>query len=144
MRILLVDDDPQANELLGNFLRHHGHEVIFTTDGMEGFSAALVEQPDACLVDLHMPKMSGTAVTHMIKSLEATKNIPVIIYTGCIQRESEKYRYESIFAGAVDVWQSVGDPMDMKERLEMVLAMEVPHKDVPDDGSSSHSNGAKQ
>jgi DNA-binding response OmpR family regulator len=80
-RILLVDDEPDIQTIVGARLAALGFEVLIAQDGQEGLDLARRESPDAILLDLMLPKLDGFKVCRMLKFDKALENIPVIIFS---------------------------------------------------------------
>lgn len=81
--ILLCDDDPEVLEELKPLLESHNYRVATTTKGEEAIAFATNHQPDAILLDLIMPGMSGWEVMAELKQQESTKHIPIVICSVC-------------------------------------------------------------
>ena len=81
-RILLVDDELDLVKLVRKRLETEGFEVSVALTGKEALARAPVEQPDAIVLDIMLPEMSGLEVCAKLKNDERAKRIPVIIYTG--------------------------------------------------------------
>jgi len=77
-RILLVDDNEESRELLGELLRAQGHDVHLAQHGKEALSI-LPRLPGPCtvLLDLHMPEMGGELVLRTLA--EGIRALPVIV-----------------------------------------------------------------
>jgi CheY-like chemotaxis protein len=85
LRILCIDDEPTALEVVGRVLSGLGHTVVARESGDAGLEsfrqAQLQEQPfDTVITDLGMPAMDGLAVAQAIK--RAAPQTPVILLTG--------------------------------------------------------------
>ena len=79
--ILVVDDNPENINLLGNILRENGYEVGAASDANKAFEFVKNELPDLILLDVMMPGMNGFEVCEELKSNVETKHIPVIFLT---------------------------------------------------------------
>lgn len=80
--ILAIDDESSILDLVGNTFTKHSYNYISASDGIEGLQLARNRQPDLVLLDLGLPKMDGLEVLRIMRSLQITKDIPVIIMTG--------------------------------------------------------------
>jgi len=86
-RTLVVDDDPQIQRLLCEFLAAHGVESAIAGDGFEaGFQVATFH-PDLVLLDLKMPGMDGLEVCRRIKADPATRATRVVFLSGYLNTE---------------------------------------------------------
>src|SRR5712692_8936570 len=80
LKILAIDDDPKALELLAAVLEPEGFHVLRAYGGEEGIETAKTERPDAIILDLLMPGVNGfDVIDRLEKSL--TKRPPIIIFT---------------------------------------------------------------
>jgi CheY-like chemotaxis protein len=80
-RILAVDDDPDALEIVRRMLGGMAYQVLTAQDGSQGISLALDKQPDVIVLDLMMPGLSGFDVLAKLRADERTKNVPVVVVT---------------------------------------------------------------
>jgi DNA-binding response OmpR family regulator len=67
-RVLVVEDDPDISEALAIQLGKAGYEVVVSGSGPAGWSALTRERPDAVLLDLSLPGMSGTELLAGLRS----------------------------------------------------------------------------
>jgi PAS domain S-box-containing protein len=80
-RVLVIDDDPTARDLMQRFLRKEGFRVISAAGGEEGLRLARSLRPDAITLDVMMPHMDGWAVLSALKTDSELANIPVVMLT---------------------------------------------------------------
>lgn len=76
-KILVADDDASILRLVEMMLTRHGLVVLTARDGEEAFQKAVIENPDAVLLDIKMPKLNGFEVCSKLKHTESTAKIPV-------------------------------------------------------------------
>ncbi len=81
-RVLLVDDEIAIIKVVSKRLELDGFDVLTAMDGQEGLVKARLEHPDAIILDLMMPKMSGVEVCAALKKDPRCREIPVLILTG--------------------------------------------------------------
>ena len=79
--ILVIDDDVNMLKTLRLYLQD-AYKVTVINSGKAAVDFLLKYTPDLILLDYMMPMFNGTAVFKIIKSREATKNIPVYFLTG--------------------------------------------------------------
>jgi signal transduction histidine kinase/CheY-like chemotaxis protein len=79
--VMVVDDDPNARDLLAATVRREGYRVIEATDGETALALAREWHPDVVTLDVLMPRMDGWAVLTALKSDPGLAEIPVIIVT---------------------------------------------------------------
>jgi two-component system cell cycle response regulator DivK len=82
LRVLLVDDYPDARDMYGEYLEYSGYDVIQASNGMEAVERAFEHQPDIILMDLSLPVMDGWEATRRLKANDRTASIPVVALTG--------------------------------------------------------------
>lgn len=80
-KILIVEDDPDARQVLQGLLEHAKATVFTAADGAEGFEVACTENPNLIISDISMPNVDGWAMTEMLKNNPPTSKIPVIALT---------------------------------------------------------------
>ncbi len=79
-RILIIDDDPQIQELFSRVLSDRGHEVETAMNGREGLRIQRSEPADLIICDLVMPEMDGLEVIRELRHDES--RAPLIAVTG--------------------------------------------------------------
>lgn len=79
MKILYVEDEAEAREALGKYLKRHLGKIFTAEDGLEGLKLFNEQQPDLVIVDLYMPKMDGIEMIQEIKKI--SPDVYVIITT---------------------------------------------------------------
>jgi signal transduction histidine kinase/CheY-like chemotaxis protein len=79
--VMIVDDDPNARDLLAATVRREGYRVIEATDGETALALAREWHPDVVTLDVLMPRVDGWAVLTALKSDPELAEIPVIIVT---------------------------------------------------------------
>jgi CheY-like chemotaxis protein len=79
--VLVVDDDPQAVELLALRLFGLAGTVLRAYGGREAIDAARRERPDVIVLDLLMPGVSGFDVVDALKDSPGTAGIPILVVT---------------------------------------------------------------
>ncbi len=94
MRVLVVDDQPQAVKLVSTILEKEGYSVLKAYGGVEGLDMVRKERPDLVILDLIMPDMSGIEVLTELKKDPTTRDVPVMILTAkhLSRREVEEMR----------------------------------------------------
>lgn len=89
-KVLLVEDSKFLRMANEKALSKAGFEVITAADGEEALKVANDKLPDIILLDMMLPKISGTEVLKALKANLATANIPVIVLTSLSQVNEEK------------------------------------------------------
>ena len=81
LTVLVVDDEEDVREYLGDILEDHGFNVVKASDGVEALAAVEKEPPDFISLDLVMPNKSGIKFLHELRHHKAWAKIPVMIVT---------------------------------------------------------------
>ena len=85
--VLVVDDDPNALDLIARSLQKAGVRVVTASDGQEALTLARTLHPVAITLDVLMPGMDGWEVLRELKADDETCDIPVIMVTMTDNRE---------------------------------------------------------
>jgi DNA-binding response OmpR family regulator len=93
-QILLIEDEPDIQQLIYTILSSNGFEVTKASNGEEGLILASKINPDLVILDVVMPGLSGFEVCRLLKTKERTKHIPVIISTALNRDIDKKYADE--------------------------------------------------
>jgi PAS domain S-box-containing protein len=108
-RVLIVEDNDDAREMLSILLRTDGHEVEVAHDGPSGLRAALTFRPDIGLLDLGLPGFDGYTLARNIRAHAEGKLIYLVALTGYGQSEdrlrSEQAGFDELVVKPVDVNQ---------------------------------------
>ena len=91
-KVLVIDDDPLAVELVEAVLQPEGYTVLKATGGEVGVALAGQASPQLIIVDLLMPGVDGFAVVERLRADPATAAIPIVILTSKTMTREEKER----------------------------------------------------
>jgi CheY-like chemotaxis protein len=80
-RVLVVDDNVTAVELVATALEAEGYGVLRAYGGAEAIEVARSAKPDLVILDLMMPDVSGFEVAHALRETEHTARIPILVLT---------------------------------------------------------------
>ncbi len=100
MKILVVDDREENRAILSAKLAAHGYVSETASNGLEGLAKLRRQHFDAVISDLMMPGMDGYQLTHAIRSDEATKDLPVVIYTSTYTEPQDEALARNLGANA--------------------------------------------
>lgn len=114
MRILVVDDDPYIQKLIGIHLKKEGYEAVYAGDGLKALELAEEENLDLAIVDIMMPKMDGIALTKRL----ANQEIPVLMLTAKVALEDKE---KGFLAGADDYLVKPFEPKELLFRVRAIL-----------------------
>src|SRR6202008_1118015 len=115
INILLVEDDPNLELLLREYLDAKGYHVELATDGKEGFDLFCKHSFDLCLLDVMMPVKDGITLAKEIRV--NNKHIPIIFLTAKAMKEDT---LEGFNAGGDDY---ITKPFSMEELLVRIQAI---------------------
>ncbi len=113
--ILICDDDPVIHESLGLYLKADGFSHRSAMDGQEALRMHEALQPDLIILDLMMPKLSGTEVCRQIRK---SSNVPIIMLTA---KGEEIDRVLGLELGADDYIVKPFSPREVLARIKAVL-----------------------
>lgn len=134
--LLVVDDDPNLSEVLGELLRGEGFEVRTARDGEEGIERVRNRHPDLILLDVEMPRLTGPEMANRLSlGGEGAETIPVILLAGVTNLSS--------IAESVGTPYFLQKPYDFDSVLRVVSqALRERRAPVPRAGSGGAAKGA--
>jgi DNA-binding NtrC family response regulator len=138
-RILVIDDEPTALDLLRRILEMHGYEVVMAANGQEGLEVFRNSPCDLVITDMVMPIKDGLQT---ILDLRAqSPKLPVIAISGGGTISKERYL---AVAGYLERVITIAKPFGIEAIIESVEKLlsesdsDTPQEDAnPDDGDSS-------
>jgi signal transduction histidine kinase/CheY-like chemotaxis protein len=110
--VLVVEDEPQAANLLALYLARGGYRTELARDGAEALEKARALRPDAITLDIMLPRLDGWEVLRGLKDDAATRDIPVVV-ASVVDNQSLGYAL-----GAVDYFVKPIDRRALLARLE--------------------------
>ena len=109
-KVLVIDDEQVAVELITAYLEDHVDEIRGLTDPRQAEQVFIEFQPDIVVLDLHMPRMDGFEVLRTLRSARTSLGfLPVIVLTG---DETHVARNTALILGADEF---VIKPVDREE-----------------------------
>lgn len=78
-KILIIDDEADVRIYMSSLLKKHGYDTVTAEDGFAGLELARRERPDLVVLDLLMPRQSGTDFYRHLSHDKDLKDIPVIV-----------------------------------------------------------------
>jgi len=80
-KILVIEDDDVARELMRMALEKHGYEVSVAEDGVRGYDKAVFWQPDLIVTDIRMPAADGIHVVRRVRDTATLETTPILVTT---------------------------------------------------------------
>ncbi|MEW8627606.1 MAG: response regulator transcription factor [Candidatus Thiodiazotropha sp.] len=114
-RLLLIEDDREVREMLGEYLRSEGFTVEQAADGQTGLDKALSQTPDLIILDVMLPRLDGFEV---LRRLRATSPTPVLMLTA---RRDDIDRILGLELGADDYLPKPFNPRELVARIRAIL-----------------------
>jgi two-component system, OmpR family, response regulator len=113
--ILLVDDDPDLADLLGDYLRQQGYEVDTAKDGKAMRARCEARMPDLIILDLMLPGEDGLS---LCRGLRTRSQVPIIMLTA---RGDDIDRIIGLEMGADDYLPKPFNPRELLARVKSIL-----------------------
>ncbi|WP_218079508.1 response regulator transcription factor [Anthocerotibacter panamensis] len=115
--VLVVDDTLTELEVLAICLRRGGLRVLTAISGEDALSQAQQLKPDAILLDIVLPGLSGFELCRELKNMPATSQIPVVL---CSTKDTAMDRFWGLKQGA-DAYLT--KPIDQEELIRTVKSV---------------------
>jgi len=115
--VLIVDDSPTEVHVMKTWLEKAGYTVLTSPNAEEGIKRAAEAKPNAIVMDVVMPGMSGFQATRQLTKDAATAHIPVVIVT---TKDQETDKVWGMRQGARDY---VTKPVNGDELLSKIRAL---------------------
>ncbi|WP_165244830.1 response regulator transcription factor [Paludisphaera soli] len=117
---LIVEDEPEANKLLGMLIKLRGYRSTPAFTGGEAMEQLGRQVPDVLFLDLMLPDVDGYEVCRAVKSAKATCLVPLVIVSA---RVAQRNRIDSFRAGADEFISKPYAPERIFEALERAEAL---------------------
>jgi len=133
--ILVVDDEPDIQELLRYNLRKEGYEVTCVGSGETALETVRAAPPDLILLDLMLPGLGGLDCCRVLKSDASTQHIPVVMITA---RGEDSDVVAGLDLGADDYVTKPFSPRVVTARIKAVLRRHASTTPAPDEALTLH------
>src|SRR5439155_15330959 len=125
-KILVVDDEPDAVELVEFNLKAAGFDVLTASDGDEALKKARTALPNIIVLDLMLPEVDGLEVCKILRRDPATAGIPILMLTA---KAAEIDRVLGLELGADDYVTKPFSPRELVLRIKGLLRRrEIPEE----------------
>ena len=128
-RILVVDDEPDAVELIAFNLKGAGFDVITAADGAEALKKAEQHTPDLVVLDLMLPEVDGLEVCKVLRRTRKTAAVPILMLTS---KSAEIDRVLGLELGADDYVTKPFSPRELVLRVKRLLRGPKSGETTPD------------
>lgn len=118
-KILIVEDEKELGEILGEYFKVEGYETILALDGKEGLSLLSRCRPDLVILDIMLPGMDGMAVCRQIRK---EQDIPIIMLSA---KSGEMDKVICLGIGADDYVTKPFSPLELVARVKAHLRRAV-------------------
>ncbi len=120
VRVLVVDDNADAAQMLATLLEAHGHAVSVEYDGTGGLARAVRERPEVMLLDIGLPDIDGHELARRLRASPETAHATLVALTGYGQSDDRERAYEAGFD------RHMVKPADLSELLRILAAVREP------------------
>jgi two-component system, OmpR family, phosphate regulon response regulator PhoB len=121
--VLVVEDEPQIQELVAVNLEHYGHRVVRAASAEEAEAAIRAELPDVLVLDWMLPGESGLAFARRLRGDPRTRDLPILMLTA---RAMEADKLAGLEVGADDFITKPFSPKELAARIKAVLRRRAP------------------
>jgi len=123
MKVLIVEDDIEIQQLVGYFFKKEGYEVETAGDGLEGLKKLKTFKPELVILDIMLPSLDGKNFTKIVRDLPEEYGTPVIIMLTA-KTEIEDV-LEGLEIGANDYMKKPFDPRELLLRAKKLMSGEA-------------------
>lgn len=113
--VLVVEDDPEINELVGAYVQIAGYVYQSALTGTQAVEKAQQTHPALIVLDIMLPDFDGFEVARRLKSESNTRGIPIVMLTAL---DRDEYRQRGKTAGAVGYLTKPFDPDRLLEAIK--------------------------
>src|SRR3546814_727482 len=118
--VLIVEDNRNISEMVGEYLEGRGFEVDYASDGLDGYRLAAENTYDVIVLDLMLPRLDGIEVCKRLRE-EARKSTPVLMLTA---RDTLDEKLTGLGAGADDYLTKPFAIQELEARLRALIRRE--------------------
>jgi DNA-binding response OmpR family regulator len=122
-RVLVIDDESVVGTILRYAFATDGHETVVAESGPQGIELARSEHPDAIVLDLMMPAVTGHDVLEVLRDDEEMRDVPILVLTAVTLRDE---RERCLSEGADAVMTKPFDPQVVARTVDALLSPASP------------------
>jgi CheY-like chemotaxis protein len=123
-RVLVVDDNPDAAELLAETLVAAGHDVRTAGDGPSALEIVETFAPDIAFLDIGLPTMDGYELAGRLRRVPSLAHAPLVAVTGYAQDDDRQRALASGFR------EHLAKPLHVDRVLECIDRLSLPEDDA--------------
>ena len=116
--VLIIEDNRNISEMVGEYLETKGFEVDYAADGLDGYRLAAENTYDVIILDLMLPRLDGLEVCRRLRE-EARKSTPILMLTA---RDTLDEKLTGLSSGADDYLTKPFALPELEVRLEALMA----------------------
>jgi DNA-binding response OmpR family regulator len=113
--VLVVEDDPELNELVGAYVEIAGFTYRPAHNASEAMRQVRNRLPDLIVLDVMLPDRDGFEICRELKSQEQTRKIPILMLTAL---DREEYRQKGCQCGAAEYMTKPFDPDRLMQAIQ--------------------------
>ena len=118
--VLIVEDNRNISEMVGEYLEGRGFEVDYAQDGLDGYRLASENSYDVIVLDLMLPRLDGIEVCRRLRN-DARKSTPVLMLTA---RDTLDEKLTGLSSGADDYLTKPFAIQELEARLRALIRRE--------------------
>jgi CheY-like chemotaxis protein len=122
--ILVVDDDVNNRLLVQAVAQHYGHAVHQAATAEDALAFCASNRPDLIILDLWLPGIDGTELLRRLRRSEATRKVPVALYTASEPNAAMRDFMEMY--GVTNVINKPTDPEELHRAIERAISTSSP------------------
>lgn len=126
--VLVVEDDPEINELVGAYVQIAGFRYHAALNGAEALERVRHCRPSLIVLDLMLPDLSGWEICRRVKNTSKTHDVPVIILSAL---DNEASRRQGVSCGVSDYLTKPFDPDQLLRALTEHASGGIREKTTP-------------
>ena len=134
--VLVIEDDPHFAQTLYGLAHDAGFRALVAHTARSGLALATSQQPEAVLLDMHLPDVSGLVVLQRLKDDPQTRHIPVHIVAGedlsrvALPMGAVDYRVKPVSLEELQaVFQRIGDKLDHPHKRVLIVEDDARQRD---------------